>query len=124
MVDSTVTFFKNLAADGGKLVEGKKPWGFHSKTEAITSVALRAIGALVTLIAAAVLLSGIGLALTGSVGSGVFTAIGAIALGIIAYDMITVGRQQRGLLTSHGIQSIFAHTIVARHLATWLEIRA
>jgi len=124
MIDSTVTFFRNLVSDSGKLMEGSKPGGFHSKPEAIISVALRAIGALVMLIAAAVLLSGVGLALTGSVGSGVFTAIGAIALGIIAYDMITVGRQQRGMLQTYGIKSIFEHTIVAQHLANWLEIRA
>jgi len=92
-------FCRHLSGDIEMLfTQGKHP-SFDSKKEAIVSVALRALGALVMVIAAAALLSGIGLALTGSIGPGVFTVIMVIAvirasvLGIIAHDLIQMGQK-------------------------------
>ena len=110
MVSNTLAFFRHLSNDIDILWREDEHPEFRSKESAIFSVALRALGALVMIIAAAVFLSSIGLALTGSIGSGVFRVIGAIALGIIAQDMIQIGQNMEPL-DRHGILEI----IDARH---------
>ena len=120
-----VNFCGYLFGDVKILFNDATPAGYSLQDTAIKSVALRALGALVAVIAATVFFSAVGLALTGSIGAAVFTAVAAVALGIIAYDLIQVGQNlepatRHPLASGKGLfqggRGEFKNTILARRI--------
>jgi hypothetical protein len=106
-------FFTNLFQDAGVAFDGRRH-NFHSVEAKIWSVALRIFGTLGMILATAFFFSAIGLAFAGAIGSSVFTVVGAVAVGIIAHDMIQAGQNMRNS------KSAIANTLVARHIISGL----